>query len=174
MFLIVSAMLLNLSLLNLNQKMSKELLSAETQKRIARPWEKNIHAIVSGTPMERMTPYISQKEKRVAAFLVSVAKKESALGKYSPRLAGRDCYNYWGYRGQIGIITPSGYTCFKNPRQAVNIVGARFAELINESGLDTPQKMVVWKCGWDCSWDDPSKVDKWASDVDLYFQKFYE
>ena len=130
--------------------------------------------MISKTPMEKMIPYIAQKDKMTAAFVVSVAKKESNWGKHSPIVNGRDCYNYWGYRGGGENITWDGYTCFKNPRQAVNVVSQRFDSLIKKSNFDTPAKMVVWKCGYDCSWDNPIAVQKWVSDVDFYFQKFYE
>jgi hypothetical protein len=68
-------------------------------------------------------------------------------------------------------MTWDGYTCFDSPRQAVNTISQRFNELINDSGLGTPRKMVVWKCGWDCSGQDPAGVEKWIRDVDYYYQK---
>lgn len=142
--------------------------------KIITPLEKNIHTLVAGYPMEKMAPYISAKEKRTAAFLIGIAKKESNWGKYSPKLNGKDCYNYWGYRGQGENVTPSGYTCFDNPKQAVNIVGQRISELINDSNLSTPEKMIVWKCGWNCDKHNPESVSKWIADVGIYYDKIYQ
>jgi hypothetical protein len=34
--------------------------------------------------------------------------------------------------------------------------------------------VVVWKCGYDCGWDNPEAVRKWVSDVNMYFEKFDE
>jgi len=136
--------------------------------------EKNISTLVAGYPMEKMAPYISAKEKRTAAFLIGIAKKESNWGKYSPKLNGKDCYNYWGYRGQGENVTPSGYTCFDNPRQAVNVVGQRISDLINDSNLSTPEEMIVWKCGWNCAGHSNESVDKWIADVGIYYNKVYQ
>jgi hypothetical protein len=172
--LVAAVLIYDFSILSMDNKISREPDYAGAVRRNKNPWEKDVRSLVKGSPMEKMIPYISQKEKRVAAFLVSIAKKESNWGKRSPRLNGNDCFNYWGYRGQSGEITRDGFTCFKNPKQAVDTVSRRMNDLIYKSNLDTPQKLVVWKCGWDCSWDNPIAVKKWASDVDYYFQKFYE
>lgn len=137
-------------------------------------WMKKARALVKDTPMEKMVPYLANQDQGTTAFLISVAKKESNWGKYSPKLAGQDCYNYWGYRGHTGTITPSGYTCFDSPEEAIATVGKRFSTLINESEIDTPSKMIVWKCGFDCSWDNPVAIKKWVKDVNHYYQKFYE
>lgn len=133
--------------------------------------ERRIKTLTHGYPIEKMSPYISNKDKRVATFLVAIGKKESNWGRISPKKNGRECYNYWGYRGKENT-TASGYSCFRNPQQAVNIVGGRIQELVDQD-LDTPREMAVWKCGWDCSWDNPGAVKKWVSDVDYYYQKIY-
>jgi hypothetical protein len=155
------------------QKVEKEIqdFKVPDSKNVA--LERKIFSLTEGYPIEKMIPLMSQKEKMVAAFMVSVAKKESDWGNHIPLLNGKNCYNYWGYRGQSDFMTSDGYTCFKNSRQAVNTVSRRFSELINESDLNTPQKMVVWKCGWDCAGDSQENVSKWISDVDYYFKKFY-
>ena len=134
--------------------------------------EEEIRLMVKDYPIEKMAPYIAQKDRKTAAFMIGIAKKESDWGKRVPILDGRDCYNYWGYRGQ-GKLTQDGYSCFKNPRQAVNIIARRINELIKDSDLDTPEKMKVWKCGWNCENHNPDSVAKWISDVDYYFKKFY-
>lgn len=135
--------------------------------------EKNIQFMVKGYPIEKMVPFIASHRKKTAAFVISVAKKESNWGEKAPTKDGRDCFNYWGYRGQGDSITDSGYTCFASPQEAVATVSRRFNELINDSSLDTPRKMAVWKCGWDCSGHDSEAVEKWISDVDYYFKQLY-
>ncbi len=125
--------------------------------------------MITGYPMENMVPEIAKKNKRVAAFLIGIAKKESNWGKYSPKKNGRDCYNYWGYRGRYNP-TKSGYSCFDNPQQAVSIVGGRIENLISQK-INTPQKMIVWKCGSTCRGHNPQGVKKWISDVSFYFYR---
>jgi hypothetical protein len=135
--------------------------------------ERRIDRLASKYPIREMIPYISQKDRLTAAFLVAIAKKESNWGKNSPRKDGRDCYNYWGYRGTYNQ-TDSGYSCFDNPEQAVNEVGGRIEELISQK-IDTPAKMVLaWKCGWDCSGHSFWSVKKWEWDVGFYFRKIYD
>ncbi len=132
--------------------------------------ERKIQEMVSGHPILEMTPYIANKDREVAAYLVAIAKKESNWGKRSPQKSGKNCYNYWGYRGNYNE-TNSGYSCFDSPEQAVNVVGGRIEELV-EKNIDTPQKMaVVWKCGWDCSSHKTESVQKWIRDVNYYFKK---
>jgi hypothetical protein len=174
-FLILSALVVfyGISAISLSEIIQKEYSAYLEPESKNFALERKLFSLTRGYPMEKMVPLISQKEKRVAAFMVSVAKKESNWGKRVPVLNGRDCYNYWGFRSAYSSMTQDGYTCFKNPYQAVNVVSRRFAELINESHLDTPQKMIVWKCGWDCSEHDPEGVSKWISDVDYYFRKIY-
>lgn len=125
--------------------------------------------LVKGYPLAVMASEIAKQDKSVGAFLIAIAKKESDWGKHSPKKDGVDCYNYWGYRGGYNA-TDSGYSCFDNPAQAIAVVGGRIKDLI-EKDLDTPQKMIVWKCGRDCSWDNPTAVKKWVSDVSLYYYK---
>jgi len=40
-----------------------------------------------------------------------------------------------------------------------------------EQGINTPEKMLVWKCGSSCATHDPAGVRKWVSDVEAYFRK---
>jgi hypothetical protein len=134
--------------------------------------ERKIGAMVAGQPIAEMAPFIAQKDKAVAAYLVAIAKKESSWGKFAPQKNNKDCYNYWGYRGSYNQ-TDSGYSCFDSPEQAVNVVGERISDLVNKE-IDTPKGMVLaWKCGWDCSGHDPESVTKWVSDVNYYYQKVY-
>ena len=131
------------------------------------PNEAEYEQLVKGHPIEAMIPEIAKKDRITAAFLIGIAKKESDWGKHSPVKNGRDCYNYWGYKGGYNL-TDSGYSCFDNPEQAVLIVGGRIEELINKK-INTPERMVVWKCGSSCAGHDPAGVAKWISDVKHYF-----
>jgi hypothetical protein len=135
--------------------------------------EEKIQTMTKGYPIEKMTPYIIEKDNQVAAFLVSIAKKESNWGKRVPVLNGEDCFNYWGYRGG-GTTTKGGYTCFESREEAIDIVGGRISELINKSNLQTPRDMIIWKCGSSCAGHSDFGVRKWISDVAYYFEKVYD
>ncbi|MFO7807122.1 MAG: hypothetical protein R6V40_01715 [Candidatus Moraniibacteriota bacterium] len=132
-----------------------------------------IKKMVGGTPMEKMTPYIANKDRRVAAFLVAIAKKESNWGKRVPVLNGQDCYNYWGYRGIRDRMGTGGHTCFDSPKDAVDTVAGRLKDLV-EADIDTPEEMVIWKCGSSCAAHSDYSVKKWISDVEMYFDKFQD
>ena len=132
--------------------------------------EKDVLGLVVGHPIEKMTPYITKRNKQVASFLLAIAKKESNWGEHSPVKSGRDCYNYWGYRGAYNQ-TASGYSCFDSPEQAVKEVGDKIERLLIQD-INTPNRMIVWKCGRTCAGHDPAGVAKWISDVALYYGKF--
>jgi hypothetical protein len=135
--------------------------------------EKEIREMVKGYPIEKMAPYIARKDKIVAAFLIGIAKKESDWGNHAPVYQGQDCYNFWGYKGIRDKMGTGGHTCFDSYQDAVDTVAKRIEFLVSSEKINTPGKMVVvWKCGYDCSWDDQSAVKKWISDVDMYFKKF--
>lgn len=173
LFMVILALFFDILILG----STKSFLSFEDKvikTKIITPLEKNLTTLVSGFPIKKMVPFISTKDKRTAAFLIGIAKKESNWGKYSPKLNGKDCYNYWGYRGSGENVTPSGYTCFDSPRQAVDVVGQRISNLINDSNLSTPSQMIVWKCGWNCAGHSNESVDKWIADVGLYYNKVYQ
>jgi len=125
--------------------------------------------LVTGHPIEEMLPYIAKCDKETAIFLIAIAKKESDWGGHSPQKEGKNCYNYWGYRGTYNQ-TDSGYSCFDSPEQAIAVVAQRIGELLAKN-IDTPQKMVVWKCGKSCAGHDPVSVQKWIRDVELYRDK---
>jgi hypothetical protein len=63
-----------------------------------------------------------------------------------------------------------GYACFGSPEEAVEIVGKRLENLISKN-INEPKKMLVWKCGSSCAGHDPGGVQKWVSDVSLYYGK---
>jgi hypothetical protein len=137
--------------------------------------EKKIRAMVAGYPIEEMVPFILEKDKMVAAFLVGIAKKESAWGKRVPLLREHDCFNYWGYRGKRRFMGTGGHTCFNSPKDAVDTVSRRLEKLIFSEKVDTPaEMMVVWKCGYDCSGHTKADTKKWIQDVDLYFHQLDE
>lgn len=125
--------------------------------------------ILKSTPMQPMIDDIAEKDRVVAGFLVGIALKESGLGVHAPSKGGKDCFNYWGYKGGINP-TSGGYSCFSSPGQAVEVVGGRIEDLVAKK-IDTPSEMLVWKCGSSCAGHSPSGVAKWVSDVSIYFNK---
>jgi hypothetical protein len=136
--------------------------------------ENNVRKVVSGYPIEAMAPYIARHDKTTAAFLVGIAKKESNWGKRVPRSEdGADCFNYWGYRGAGSRGIAMGHGCFGSPKEAVAVVSKRIDKLVNEYDFDTPEELIVWKCGWSCSGHSDKSVKKWISDVTIYFNKVY-
>jgi hypothetical protein len=130
----------------------------------------DVNEILDGYPMQEAAPYIAMQNREVAAFLVAIGKKESGWGKHTPKLNGQECYNYWGYRGKREKMGSGGHTCFDSPRDAVNTVSRRIKSLIKK-GYDTPEKIVVWKCGYSCAGHSSASVNKWIQDVDLYYQQ---
>lgn len=133
--------------------------------------EKKINDLVQGYPIEKMTRYIAKQDPKVAAFLVAIAKKESAWGERKPVLDGEDCYNYWGFRLKSDRMGSGGHTCFDSPEEAVEIVGSRINHLVNEEKIDTPREMVIWKCGYDCNGPEAVGSQKWIKDVDYYYRQ---
>ncbi|HPN55025.1 MAG TPA: hypothetical protein PLB52_03815 [Candidatus Moranbacteria bacterium] len=138
--------------------------------------EKEIRKMVKGYPIEKMAPFIAKKDRKVAAFIVSIAKKESDWGKHVPVLNGQDCYNYWGYRGIRKRMGTGGHTCFDSPQDAVDTVAKRIQTLVEKHGNTTPAKMVEpWKCGYDCeATGGRAAANKWISDVAKYFNELDE
>lgn len=134
-------------------------------------YEGSIRDMVKGYPIEAMLPYIFSQDRLTAAFLIGIAKKESNWGKRVPVLDGQDCFNYWGYRGVRRMMGSGGHTCFNSRKDAVETVASRLNTLIHSAKLDTPEKMIVWKCGFSCQGHSRESVKKWISDVDLYFSQ---
>lgn len=134
-------------------------------------FEKEVWAMVEGYPIEKMVPYILEQDRTVAAFLIGIAKKESNWGKRRPVLNGKDCYNYWGYRGVRERMGTGGHTCFDSPKDAVETVAKRIKWLVEEQGRDTPSEMIIWKCGNSCAGHSDYSVKKWISDVSMYFNR---
>ena len=130
----------------------------------------SVGKLIGGFPMEEMMPYIVKQDNTTAALLVGIAKKESNWGKRVPRLPnGDDCYNYWGYRGVTGSRgTAMGHTCFGSPEEAVTVVSARLDDFATRYQFDTPEELIVWKCGWSCNGHSQKSVNKWIADVGYY------
>ncbi|EKE11418.1 MAG: hypothetical protein ACD_15C00084G0019, partial [uncultured bacterium] len=80
--------------------------------------KRNIEKLVGNKPMKNMVGEIASRNLETASYLVAIAKHESNLGKFSPKKDGKDCFNYWGFRGSYNK-TKSGYSCFDSPEQAV-------------------------------------------------------
>lgn len=168
-FLFLFAVTFGALLFGIGEKIKKEKFTPVVYD-LPSKLERDITKMVKNHPIQMMTPYIAKQDRDVAAYLVAIAKKESNWGKFSPQKEGKSCYNYWGYRGTYNQ-TQSGYSCFDSPKQAVDVVGERISELIDQD-IDTPQKMVVWKCGRTCSEHSSYSVAKWIQDVDMYYRKF--
>ncbi|PJA86888.1 MAG: hypothetical protein CO141_02370 [Candidatus Moranbacteria bacterium CG_4_9_14_3_um_filter_42_9] len=147
----------------------REYDSEDDQEFQRQKFAEEIRQIVEGTPIEKMIPEIAKQDRIVAAFLVAIAKKESGWGVHVPVYQGQDCYNYWGWRGK-NPVGSGGHTCFDSPKDAVETVSKRIAFLVSSKKLDTPQKMIVWKCG-DCGWDNSAAMQSWINTVDMYFRK---
>ncbi len=134
-------------------------------------FEQKVREMVKGYPIEEMLPYIFEKDRLVATFLIAIGKKESAWGVHVPVLDDQDCFNYWGFRGQRRLMGTGGHTCFNSRKDAVDTVAKRLSSLIHDSKLDTPKDLILWKCGFSCAGHSPYSVQKWIADVDLYYQE---
>ncbi len=133
--------------------------------------EKELRSMTEGFPIEEMTPFIAEYDKKIAGLIVGIAKKESNWGKRSPSKNGNTCYNYWGYKGAGTLGTSMGYGCFASPQEAVEAIGGRISELV-EQDLDTPSKIVIWKCGRSCAATGGQvAANKWISDISVYYNK---
>jgi hypothetical protein len=167
-FLIAFSFIFILFCFNSEKIVYPETLS-QVRPKVPTKMENNITKIVSDYPIEKMIPYITKQDDQVATFLVAIAKKESNWGIHTPKKDGRECFNYWGYRGPENT-TASGYSCFDSRAQAVNIVGKRIKNLLAQN-IDTPREMLVWKCGGNCSGETGRGASKWIRDVDFYYKK---
>lgn len=146
---------------------AKKLVNGENKL-----FAEKLYEIVGDAPIKEMVPFISERDDKVAAFLIGIAKKESSFGYASPSKDGVTCYNYWGYKGSAGRGTGMGYACFASAEEAVNTVGNRIEVLVGKN-RSTPAKMVdTWKCGTSCK-GDPG-APSWVSTVALYFDKLVE
>jgi hypothetical protein len=134
--------------------------------------DQEIREMTAGYPLEVMAPTIAEYDRDVAGLIVGIAKKESNWGKRVPVDAnGKDCFNYWGFKGAGSRGVAMGHGCFGSPEEAVHAVGNRIAELVDIKKTSEPKNMIIWKCGSSCATHSPESVRKWISDVDLYYRK---
>lgn len=159
----------NIIKINKEQEPAKAIAAIEIKRNFA--LEKEIGKMVTGYPIEKMIPFIAKQDEKVAAFMVAIAKKESAWGERVPVLNGEDCFNYWGFRLKSDRMGSGGHTCFDSPEEAVEIVGTRLSHLVNEEKIDTPKEMVIWKCGYGCDGPAAEGSQKWIKDVDYYYKQ---
>lgn len=122
-------------------------------------------------PMIAMAPLIAKRDRETAAFLVAIARKESSWGERAPSKNGVDCFNYWGYKGAGSRGVGMGHACFGSPEEAVEVVGNRIATLVHEKKLNSPERLIVWKCGRSCEGHSPESVAKWISDVRFIYTR---
>lgn len=146
--------------------------SSEAENEEALKFAEKLYGIVGESPIKEMVPFISERDEKVAAFLVGIAKKESSFGSRSPLKDGKTCYNYWGYKGSAGRGTGMGYACFASAEEAIQVVGDRIETLV-EKDRNTPARMVdTWKCGRSCA-GDPG-APGWVSTVAMYFNQIVD
>lgn len=132
-------------------------------------FDSEVRRMVAGYPIESMIPFILEKDRITATFLIGIAKKESNWGRRVPVLDGQDCYNYWGFREKRRLMGTGGHTCFNGKKDAVDSVSKRIENLIYDYERNTPEKMIIWKCGYTCAGHDPESVRKWIADVEGYY-----
>ena len=157
----------------LTDTVMNDFADVESEEQMA--FETKLRDMVEGYPIEDMVPFIATKDRVIAAFLIGIAKKESAWGKRVPLYKGHDCFNYWGYRGRRRFMGTGGHTCFNSPEDAVNTVARRIEKLVYNEKRDTPAEMMTaWKCGYDCSGHSKADTRKWISDVEMYFREVDE
>lgn len=171
-FILIAFLALSVLVVSLvNQEIAKlDQLAGDLPEADTRLQEK-IDAMTEGYPIQKMSGYISRKDEKIAAYLIAIAKKESNWGKRVPILNGKDCYNYWGYRGIRERMGSGGHTCFDSPKDAVDTVSRRLAYFILKKQLESPSDMVVWKCGSNCDSHSSESVRKWISDVSFYYDQ---
>jgi len=131
--------------------------------------KETLEEILKNTPMEQMVELIAKQDRIVAAFIVGIAMKESKFGVYSPKKNGRDCYNYWGYKGKENPVR-GGYSCFSSPQEAIEKVSIRIKRF-TDKGVSSPSQMLAWKCGSSCKNHDSKGITKWIADVSIHFNK---
>jgi len=119
----------------------------DSQQQQQDAFDKKVKDMVKGYPIEDMLPYILDKDQTVATYMIAIAKQESGWGEHVPLLNGQDCYNDWGYREQRQLLGTGGHTCFNSRKDAVDTVAKRIKTLVEDDGLDTPAKMILWKTG---------------------------
>jgi hypothetical protein len=157
-------------LLTLNDSLKVNKVNEEVTEGKNDQAEEKLYDLVGSFPIKEMIPFIAGYDREVAALMVGIAKKESDWGRHAPSKNGQDCFNYWGYKSSGSRGTAMGYACFGSAEEAVTAVAGRIGHFVDKK-LNTPAKMVVWKCGSSCAWDDPANVRKWIADVSVYYNQ---
>lgn len=153
-----------------NEEKSKRIKVEEQEKVVA----KELKELLKDHPMEDMADIIAKEDGEVIAFIVAIGKKESNWGKRSPSKDGKDCYNYWGFKTSGSRGQALGHACFGSREEAVDKIAKRLKKLVKDDNRNTPEKMLVWKCGSSCKDHDSASVQKWVSDVKLYRDKVFD
>ncbi len=130
-----------------------------------------LERLLRNEPMAPMASLIAKRDRETAAFLVSIARKESSWGRHAPSKDGIDCFNYWGFKGEGSRGVGMGHACFGSREEAVETVGNRLAVLIHEKKLNSPERLIVWKCGSSCAGHSPESVAKWIADVRFIYAR---
>ena len=164
---VLDHLLRELDLYQDKDKKAENLIETEKENK-NRKREDKLKEIIKGYPIFEMIPYLVERDEKTAALLVAIARKESTWGVHAPSKNGQDCYNYWGYKGNYNLV--KGYSCFDSPKQAVEVVGDKIDQLIAKK-IDTPEELVVWKCGSSCAGHDPESVHSWVKSVREYWEK---
>lgn len=115
-----------------------EILSQFIDEEKQDKFEAEVRRMVAGYPIESMLPFILEKDRITATFLIGIAKKESNWGRRVPVLDGQDCYNYWGFRERRRLMGTGGHTCFNGKKDAVDSVSKRIENLIYDYERNTP------------------------------------
>jgi len=151
----------------------REIIADEQSFRSEEPdaLEVEIRGIVSGYPIEAMAPFIATYDREIAGLIVGIAKKESDWGNHVPTLAGQDCLNEWGYKGEGSLGSVGGYACFGTSEEAVRIVGDRIVKLVATNKSSGPEDMLAWKCGSSCAGHSPESVRSWIASVRMYYDR---
>lgn len=153
------------------QEEEKEQKKREIQEEAV---AKDLKELLKGHPMENMADLIAKEDGEVIAFIIAIGKKESNWGKRSPSKNGQDCYNYWGFKTSGSRGQALGHACFGSQKEAVDKIAKRIEKLVKVNKRNTPEKMVVWKCGSDCSaTGGQAAANKWISDIRLYRDKVF-
>lgn len=159
-----------------NEKLAQETTDEAAHKALE---EEKLQAKVNGlteltegTPIAEMAEPIAKQDPEIAALIVGIAKKESSWGEHAPSKGGRDCYNYWGYKGAGERGTGMGYACFESREEAVDAVANRLSHIVEKRHTSSPSSLVTtWKCGASCATHSRESVTKWVSDVSVYYNK---
>ncbi len=151
------------------QRIKEEVEASKSVEQ--KEFEVKARKMVAGYPIEKMLPEIFKQDRQVAIWLIAMAKQESQWGKRVPVLNGQDCLNYWGFRAKRARMGTGGHTCFDSVEDAIKTVGKRLSDLHYKYKRRTPERMIVWKCGYSCAGHSDAGVKSWIRTVGMYRNK---